>query len=382
MVFVAGICPQTTHGGGLRVFDMIHEMILKGHEIHLYTSSSQLESGEDVELLKSICKSFNIIEPQNFTQDNLEQWLEKNDHYFDVAFYIWPWTVNLFPNNKTRIKKIAFEYIECTVRRLWLDLQSFTLDTPDDKIRNTLYDFYTHYYCEMKAAKEADILVSVSDKDALFIKNIYADSSATVIPTGLSRFEFQNFTQSQPTHPFPSACFIGNYFHYPNLDGLEWYLGNIHGIILQSVPNYKFGILGKGNDEAINKLKNKYKHFADSLDWVGPVDKVAPALSPYTICLSPLISGAGLRGKVIQYSALKKATVSTYIGICGTPFVHKDSIFASDDPVDFAQYAIQLLTNENLRNSMAQKALEVTEKDFSWAASIKSLETFFQKGTK
>jgi len=284
--------------------------------------------------------------------------------------------------DKKRIKKIAFEYIECITRRLWLDLQSFNFDTNPNKINNTLYDFLTHFYYELRASKEADILISVSEKDSIFIKNIFLKSEAKVIATGLSRFEFQNISQSFPLTPYPSACFIGNYLHYPNLDGLIWYLSNVHEIILKNIPEYKFGIIGKGNPEALDTLKNQFKHFGNSLIWVGAVDKVAPAISPFTICLSPLISGAGLRGKVIQFSALNKATVSTHIGICGTPFVHNDSIFATDDPVEFAQSAITLLKDEKIRNDMAKKALKITEEQFSWASSIKTLEEFFQEGTK
>ena len=109
---------------------------------------------------------------------------------------------------------------------------------------------------------------------------------------------------------------------------------------------------------------------------------MAKSLGVYTICLCPLVSGAGLRGKVIQYSALRKATVSTTIGICGMPFKDNESIFIADAPGDFARKVVSLLRDTGLRTRISECAYKLAWDHFSWAIEIEKLETHFRTGCK
>ena len=380
ILFVTAIFPDTNHGGGLRVFDLINELSDKGHEVYLYTCAPQYQDSESYNILKQVCCSVNVVESSNFTEPMLTRWIIKRSLIFDLGYYIWPESVNLFPTNRALIKKIAFEFIECTVRRLWIDF--LTIDDKESSIEDLLFNFWTHYYCETCAAKQADILITLTPKDHDFVKGLYFNMDSLVSLTGISSLEFDKNVISSVNLVSNSACFIGNYDHYPNIDGLVWYLDNIHEKVVSNIPDYTFSIIGYGAEVALEKLRNEYERFSSSIRWVGPVDKVAESLVNYTICLCPLVSGAGLRGKVIQYSALRKATVSTTIGICGMPFKDNESIFVADSIDVFAQKTVLLLRETELRTRIAESAYNLAWNHFSWTREIQKLETHFRVGCK
>ena len=379
IIFVTGVFPGTDHGGGLRVFDMINELYLRGHEVYLFSSNMNYLENKSNELLKKYCKNIKIVSVEEFTSIKFNNWINTSGHFFDIGYIIWPWSVNIIENIKN-IDKIVFEYIECTTRRIWLDIILHYRDKKNKLLKQSLYELLTHYYCESSAAKKSDILISLTEKDSIFIKKIFGKDSY-IIPTGISRNEFYENNKINDTASiiFPSACFIGNYLHYPNMDGLNWYLKNIHGKIIDQIPSYIFAIIGIGNELGINELKIKYSNYADSLVWVGEVDDVASAIYPYTICLAPLINGAGLRGKIIQYAFLEKPIVSTEIGACGTNYVHNESILLSNDIDSFVDNVIILLKDNALRNKIKSNAYEITNKYSNWFQSISSLEKIFNK---
>ena len=72
-----------------------------------------------------------------------------------------------------------------------------------------------------------------------------------------------------------------------------------------------------------------------SVVFVGRVDDILEPLGNARICVSPLISGAGFRGKINQYSAVGRPTVSTSIGVSGTPYVNGESVVIADRPEAF-----------------------------------------------
>ena len=139
-----------------------------------------------------------------------------------------------------------------------------------------------------------------------------------------------------------SVGFFGYYNHYPNVDGLRWYLQNVHEKIVNEIPDYTFHVFGFGDLSAIQT------EFCDdqSIIYVGKVDNIVRSLEPMQILVAPLINGAGIRGKINQYSAVGRPTVSTSIGVSGMKYLNGKSIVVADHPADFANSIINLLRNK------------------------------------
>jgi len=111
--------------------------------------------------------------------------------------------------------------------------------------------------------------------------------------------------------------------------------------------------------------------------FLGEVEDLVGTLQSGKVCLAPLVSGAGIRGKVNQYSSVCRPTVSTRIGACGTPYQHEKSIMIADDPNEFASHIVRLITDRSLYETIRSNANKVAIENFSWKPLINNLENIY-----
>ncbi len=374
ILFVTGVFPSVNHGGGLRVFDLIQELSILGYEVHLYSVKPTENETETLHLLKDSLRSMTLVPMQEFNEGCFDKYLRKNEHVFEVGYFVWPTAVDLMAVSRGRIQKKVFEFIEVTSLRMWMDLlYAFRNRQPKKPMIFSYFLEAIHY--EKKATLLADELVALTEKDASFVETAFAANNVSIIKTGLSRAivldKIKNATREvQPG----SVVFIGNYDHYPNLDGIRWYLKNVHAAVLEKVPHYKLYIIGKG---PLESEKLEFQNLASSIEWVGPVDDPIFSMAPMQVCIAPLISGAGLRGKVNQYASLGKPIVATTIAVEGTPYRHAESIYVADQPEIFAEKVVAFLNNSELSKEFGQKAYNVVHQNFKWDQPIQDLLRIF-----
>ncbi len=373
ILFVTSMFPSLDHGGGLKVFDTIQELVALGYKVSLYSMFHQsVDEKSCQELLPSLTQ-VRLVNPEFFNLDDFTGWLNEKNLNFDLAHYVWPHASLLIPKDHARIKCHVFDFIETTARRCIMGIEVMLQNKEFKHLGKMMFELIECFSLEARACALADKFICTTDKDSEFSRDLYKIPAPYVVQIGVSRHailqplkdeHFINI-KSKPM----SAGFIGNYNHYPNVDGVEWYLDNVHAKILAKVPDYTFRVIGFGLPST---LIEKYKDHP-SIIFVGAVDSVIEALKPLSVCVAPLISGAGFRVKLNQFSILAKPTVSTTIGACGMPYVNGKSIFITDDPEEFADDVANLLQDSRLNTDVGQRAYEVVEKNYFWEPHIKKL---------
>jgi glycosyltransferase involved in cell wall biosynthesis len=169
----------------------------------------------------------------------------------------------------------------------------------------------------------------------------------------------------------PSAVFVAYYDHAPNLDALDWYLSHIHPLIIQSIPEYRFFVVGRGSFSA---LRARFPS-DPSVEWVGAVDDVAEAIARARIGVAPLVSGAGIRGKINQYLAAGRPVVTTGIGISGMDaHRHGQSLLVADDAERFAAAVVRLLREDDLWSRLRGAGRAVVDRHYRWGPALARLE--------
>jgi glycosyltransferase involved in cell wall biosynthesis len=374
ILIISGMFPSIKHGGGLRVFDTILELNQKGYKVSLLCLEP-LESELSCYLqLEKYLYDFCFFSPENFSADSCENWLKKQKTYYNVIHFEYPMTADWIPQLGRYGRFSVFTFMECVSRRLVMDLETLQIDGESEvlKLVSRTKDLIEAVYLESKAVQYADKLITLTPEDQDFVLK-YFKGESVVVPTGVSRDLFRD----KGISPNPgSVGFVGYYSHYPNIDALEWYFANVHSRVAKSVKNYKFQVYGKGD---LSRFRQRYSG-DPTVNFVGEFKDLHDVIQSQDVCVAPLVSGAGLRGKVMQYSALKRPTVTTSIGVSGLPYVHGEAMFVCDDPTEFAESIIKLLNDRNLRNSMAQKAFDITQRNYSWDQAIDMLETIYVGG--
>ena len=84
------------------------------------------------------------------------------------------------------------------------------------------------------------------------------------------------------------------------------------------------------------------------------------------VFVMPIITGAGMRGKLLEAFSMEKAVVSTSIGHEGIGVKDGENILIANTPKEFARKVIVLLNDSKLRRKLGRNARETVESGYSW----------------
>jgi glycosyltransferase involved in cell wall biosynthesis len=377
ILFVSGMFPSIEHGGGLRLFDIV-EALGRRHDVDLYSRyREELDRASFARLAPSL-RAARLVPADVPGAADARAWLERNQHPrggYDVIHFEYGATAHLIPVLRPFARKTIFTLMECVTRRTLIDLALLARQPqPPERadLERATKEFLNAFILEKDALAACDQGIAVTDEDADFAARSFGVPRPVVVPTCLSETAFLDGVSAADRAPLAprTAAFVGYYDHYPNIDAMRWYLQNVHFAVLKQIPDYRLHIIGRGETAPLRAL---YPN-EPSIVFVGRVDELAPHLQAAQIGLAPIVSGAGIRGKINQYSAVGRPTVSTSLGASGLPYRHEQSILIADKPDEFARAVTRLLTDAVLWKRLQAGAREVAETRFRWPQAIARLE--------
>lgn len=143
-------------------------------------------------------------------------------------------------------------------------------------------------------------------------------------------------------------AFVGSYLHHPNEEGIEWYLREVAPLMKNIIP---LDIIGKGWTD---------KAHTGHITTKGFIADLSEAIHG-SIMIVPILSGSGMRMKILEAAAMSMPIVTTSVGVEGLRFKNEISCLVADTPQDFA-HAIERLTNDN---TLCQRLGETANQVFS-----------------
>ena len=145
--------------------------------------------------------------------------------------------------------------------------------------------------------------------------------------------------------PF-TILFLGSFRHAPNLEALNWFVEQVLPLVLAEEPRARVLVVGSEPPPRI-----AFRH-AEAVELVGFVEDVREPLARYSLFVCPILSGSGVRVKLLEAFAAGIPVVSTRLGAEGLANRDGDICALADQPSDFARRVIDLLRDP-------QKAAEI-----------------------
>jgi glycosyltransferase involved in cell wall biosynthesis len=143
-------------------------------------------------------------------------------------------------------------------------------------------------------------------------------------------------------------------------------------LVLAKFPQAKFYLAGRNIPTSF--YEKKYPNYI--ID--GEIDNAQNYLLSKTIVIVPLLSGSGIRVKIIENMALGKCIVATTIGAEGIGATHNENILLADTPQDFAAAIAKLFSEENLQNTIGKNALTFAHENFNNEMLTEKLVSFYK----
>lgn len=221
---------------------------------------------------------------------------------------------------------------------------------------------------EKDIAKKFDGIIPITNVDGDFFTEQAAKVPIQVIPAGVDLETFSTNGSSEAN----SLFMIGNLQWMPNLQSIDWFLENAWSKVKSAFPSATLHIAGKNPPKRILDLK------VDGLTVHGMVDSALDFMNAYSIMLVPLLSGSGMRIKIIEGMAARKCILSTPIGAEGIDAKNGDEIVIAS-PDTFADELIKLLNDPTLVGEIGANARTFVEANYSWNSLIKEFESFYRQ---
>jgi polysaccharide biosynthesis protein PslH len=222
---------------------------------------------------------------------------------------------------------------------------------------------------EFKILNSFDALIAISFVDEHFFKSICSIPVHT-FPVALN---LENYSNSFRLSPNKSVGYIGSMDWRPNIEGLEWFLDTVWPSIRQLDSGITFHLAGKN-------IPKQFQIMGDeSFIMEGEVENAAEFISRQHVLIVPLLSGSGMRVKIIEAMALGKCIIATSIAAEGINYHHDKNILIADKADDFYKQILRCFTDKTLITKIGEGARKLAEKNHDNAKLSKSLLKVYQE---
>lgn len=217
--------------------------------------------------------------------------------------------------------------------------------------------------------KKIDLLIPISQRDGDLIKKINPTLEQCVIPSGINISEY---TPAQ-TNVKRDIFFIGALDWAPNIEGLRWFMKEVipHLTAKESVNIH---IAGRN---AAKNFETLISH--PSVSYHGEIEDAQLFMKEHGVMAVPLLSGSGIRIKILEGMALGKCIVSTAIGVEGIPAIDGKHLLVGNDAKSFANHLLNILNNKVLSDSLSTEARNLIQEKFDTFAIASKLGNHYKK---
>lgn len=222
---------------------------------------------------------------------------------------------------------------------------------------------------EMETINHFDGIVPITRKDAAFFKE-HTTRPVLEIPYGVWP---ENFETKPVMNNFPDLYHIGAMNWMPNEEGIRWFLDKVWPIVHQKHPSLKCHLAGRYMPEW---LKSGYR---PNIEVVGEVPDAHAFIHDHAIAIVPLLSGSGIRIKIIESMALGKAVVTTSIGAEGINYTNGEHLLIADSPESFAAAVSRCVNNPDFCQKLGVSARKLIEAQYDNRKLIEQLTAFYQE---
>jgi GT2 family glycosyltransferase/glycosyltransferase involved in cell wall biosynthesis len=382
------ICPPV-HGGGVFMYQTLRELarLAEVHVISLLDYDYERKANEE---LKNFCASaeflvriegrrryFGSILPHSvreFQNDDLDWIIQRQIYLHRIDVLQLEYTPLLqYTGEYGQLLSVLFEhdiYFQSIGRGL--SYQPGMLDGLQAR-----FEYLRALRYELRMLPRCDRVQVCTLENKRYLAS-FSPRLAPKLQDGLragidcSRYEFLNRGRERFT-----MLFLGSFRHAPNQVALEWFVRNVLPLILQRRPEARLIVVGSDPPP-----RYAYEETSGAIEILGFVDDIRRELARRAVFACPILSGSGVRVKLLEAFASGIPVVSTRIGAEG--LARKDGEFCmlADEPAAFADRVLQLFDDPELAAEMSARARAEVLRGWDMGVITNKLEKSYRQALR
>ena len=178
------------------------------------------------------------------------------------------------------------------------------------------------------------------------------------------------------TKQLPSNLFyLGALDWEPNIEGLYWFFEKIWPKIIMDNPSLSISVAGRNASDATIKFLKKQAN----LIYLGEIEDAYAYIRQQGIMLVPLLSGSGMRIKIIEGMALSKVVIATSVAMEGIDAKDEQDFLLADDEKQFIEKIAFLLKKPEKYQEIAKNARDFIKNNFDNKKIVEKLLYKYEK---
>ncbi|MBV9504832.1 MAG: glycosyltransferase [Acidobacteriia bacterium] len=373
------ICPPV-HGGAVFMYQTLREMA-KLAEVHVIELLDLPEQEKDNEELRRLCASAEWLIRPPVVPPDFGSPLPHAAREFAIADLEWLIHRQIYSK---KIDLLQLDYLPMVqyrgaysriVTALFehdIYFQSIGRGLPYipsvfDRIKARIEYFRALRY-ELKSLSRCDQVQVCTEANRNFLLS-YLPGLGSKLRAGLragidtSRYEFRPCGRERLT-----LLFVGSFRHDPNRMAVEWFVRRVLPRIVERQPAARLVIAGSDPPPP-----HIYGGSSASIELLGYVEDIREPLGRYGLFVCPILSGSGVRVKLLEAFAAGIPVVSTRVGAEGLAGRNGEFCALADDPGSFADRVLGLFANQRAAEEMARRARAEVEANWDMGVLTRRL---------
>jgi glycosyltransferase involved in cell wall biosynthesis len=169
-------------------------------------------------------------------------------------------------------------------------------------------------------------------------------------------------------------AFSGNMGFPPNIDAVKFFYDKVFPTVISERPSVRWHIIGT---EPVADVLSLGAH--PNITVTGHVENIREHLSRATVVVCPMVTGTGIKNKVLEAMALGRAVVTTPLGMQGIAATPGGNIAVGRNPSELAEKIIELLGNRPLREAMGRAGREYVARHHSWSGVTEEVDALYEE---
>lgn len=305
-------------------------------------------------------KSYNVARFVNKqVEQSLSDLLKKNN--FDFIQFESIYTAPYLKTAKNSSSAFCMCRVHNIEHHIWQNLTEHETSFLKKRYLKLLTARLKNY--ELDILKSFDLLLPISQKEMHYIEQENLNR-CIYVPFGV---DAQQQIPTQYTMDIATCFHIGSMDWAPNTEGVQWFLDEVWNKVITELPQVKFHMAGK---------KMPASFIAKPQPQVvveGEIEDVTRFCMEKNIMVVPLLSGAGIRIKILEAMTLGKTIITTSVGAAGIGATHEHNILICDDASLFALTLIKCFQQPAWATQIGENAAVFVKEHFDKKTIYSSL---------
>jgi len=221
---------------------------------------------------------------------------------------------------------------------------------------------------EREHVNDYDGVICITGNDARLYREMGCRKPVAAIPFGV-----EPAPMSQVEVEPDSLFHIGSMDWMPNREGIDWLLREVWPVVHSRLPQVRLYLAGRRMPEELLKAD------IEGVSVVGEVPDALEFIGSKQINVVPLLSGSGIRVKIIEAMSAGKAVVTTAIGAEGIDYEDGKHLLTANTPGEFASQIARLVENPAYCAEVGRNAYRLIAEEYNTAALTKKIIAFYNK---